>query len=423
MNLLILATGLIVSSLLVFGWLYGRKPTRRPHTVQSTARVTAVIFGASVVLLGLSLRTIGAPLEGVLFPFLAICGVQILLAAVGFDFGGSSEQLAQGSAGVIDGTQIELLTPAQRERGLLRKWFHPIYFLLALALGILIGHKINLWTSFGAQDPQRPYVLHSEPWMLITSVGLLVLVIVKDRYFETLAIRALENITKVSEDHQRTLTKWIQDHLSPTIISLSNRNDVLAKASSIIDTAISEKHEPERYVVFTGSAALYKDIDEQETDTDTPLSKYRSAMARLTNSSVVATRYISLLDRTDFKRRGENTRADYIKWIEKQITLVERNPNYSLYHCPRAPNWGSSRSSIFTAKALLDIVGNGEGGILIRGEQVAQNLAESTKQLFEINAAVKPLIYDKPALLSYLKKLRGTDDAETNDNDGPKDHQ
>ena len=35
----------------------------------------------------------------------------------------------------------------------LRKWFHPIYFALALFLGGLIGHKINMWTNFGPQDP------------------------------------------------------------------------------------------------------------------------------------------------------------------------------------------------------------------------------------------------------------------------------
>jgi hypothetical protein len=158
--------------------------------------------------------------------------------------------------------------------------------------------------------------------------------------------------------------------------------------------------------VFTGSAALYRYIDDRENDGDTPVARYRSAMARLSNGAINATRYISLLEPDDYQRRGEKTRAEYVKWIEKQITLVERNPQYVLYNCPRAPTWGSSRSSIFTAKALLDIVGNGESGILIRGEQVAQDLTKSTRQLFEISAIVKPIVYDKPALLQYLKELR-----------------
>jgi len=249
--------------------------------------------------------------------------------------------------------------------------------------------------------------------MLITAITILVLVIVKDRYFETRAIRALDDIRTASTDHQTQLTKWIVEHLTPTIISFDNRNDVLGQASSIIDTAISEPHDADRYVMFTGSAALYKDLEDQETDADTPLAKYRSAMARLSNSTCHATRYISLLEPSDFKRRGEDTRVHYLKWIDKQITLVERNPNYSLYNCPRAPSWGSSRSSIYTARALLDIVGEGEVGNLIQGEQLAQELAKGKKRLFEINAVVKPIVYNKPSLLKYVKDLKEASSSET----------
>ena len=219
--------------------------------------------------------------------------------------------------------------------------------------------------------------------MLITAVSIILLVIIKDRYFETRAIRALEDITTSSRDHHLKLTTWIVEHLTPTIISLDNQNKVLAQASGMINAAISEPNEPEQYVVFIGSAALYQDTDDQEADGDTPLSQYRTALARLASNAIHAVRYISLLEPSDYKRRGPGTRADYVKWIEKQITLVERNPHYFLYNCPRAPSWGSSRSSVFTVRALLDIVGNGESGILIRGEQVAQDLAKSTKDLLK----------------------------------------
>ncbi len=409
MNILNLSIALMLLSILGFGSLYLSKTKRRDaQWVYPVGRIMAALLGTSFVLFGFSFRVIGVPLSALLFPFFGVLGIQIFLGTLGFDFGNAqTTQVSNFTAPIEAPSAADVSLREEGDKGqFLRKWFHPIYFVLALFLGGLIGHKINMWTNFGPQDPQRPYILHSEPWMLITALSILILVIVKDRYFETRAIRALDDVTELSADHHKKLTKWIEDHLSPTIVSLDRRDDVLSKASSIIDTAISEKHDAERYVIFTGSAALYKDIDEQDSDADTPLAKYRSAMARLSNSSVHATRYISLLDPIDYGKRGETTRADYLKWIEKQITLVERNPNYSLWNCPRAPSWGSSRSSIFTAKVLLDIVGNGESGILIRGEQVAQNLAKRTRDLFEISAVVKPVIFKKAALLDYVRRLR-----------------
>jgi hypothetical protein len=288
----------------------------------------------------------------------------------------------------------------------IRKIYHPLYFVLALFLGALIGHKIKTWVNLAPSDPSHPEtILHTEPWMLITSLTIMVLVMLKDRWFETKAIRTLEDLNTASEQHHKNLTTWITKQLSPTIISLNNTDQVLEQATNLVNIAIKEPSDAEKYVVFTGSAALYKDPPNEELDTETPLAGYRTAMARLGSETIQVVRYISLLEPMDFKRRGVETRAEYIKWLEKQVQLVERNPHYLLLNCPRAPSWGSSRSSIFTARALLDIVGNGQTGILIRGDQVAKDLKNSSKELFE-KAAVQPVAFHKPALLNYIKSLQ-----------------
>ncbi len=283
-----------------------------------------------------------------------------------------------------------------------KKIYHPLYFILALFLGGLIGHKIKTWVDFGDA--------HTEPWMLLTSLTIILLVILKDRWFETKAIRALENVTVASEDHYKSLTTWIQERLNPTIISLKGEK-VLQEASNIINAAIKEPSDAEKYVVFAGSAALYKDPPNEDLDTESPLASYRTSMAKLGSETIPVVRYISLMDPKDFKRRGSQTKEDYLKWLEKQINLIERNPQYHLLNCPRAPGWGSSRSSIFTARALLDIVGNGISAVLIRGDQVAQDLKNSSKELFEEKAVVKPFLYDKSALVTYIKKLKDPDAA------------
>lgn len=376
------------------------------------SRIIILLIGLTAVIVGLQFLRFAWLGSNFVGGFLIVTGIQILFWSL------HTAKMLSNSPPGVDSSIIQYLPEAsvalrkeiygkkeKNEMQFLKKWFHPIYFALALFLGGLIGHKINMWTNFGPQDPDRPYMLHSEPWMLITAISILLLVIIKDRYFETRAIQALEDITTSSREHHNKLTTWIVEHLTPTIISLDNQNKVLAQASSMITAAISEPNETEQYVIFSGSAALYQDPEDQEADADTPLSQYRTAMARIASNAISAVRYISLLEPSDYKRRGPGTRADYVKWIEKQITLIERDPHYYLYNCPRAPSWGSSRSSIFTARALLDIVGNGESGILIRGEQVAQDLAKSTKELFETRAIVKPVVYDKPMLINYLKKL------------------
>jgi hypothetical protein len=296
--------------------------------------------------------------------------------------------------------------------GFIKKVYHPLYFALALFLGGLIGHKIKIWTDLGPQDPSHPWLLHTEPWMLITSITILLLVMLKDRYFEATAVRTLEDITAASKQSSDELIGWIKKQLTPTIISLDESGKVLAHASNIITAAIKEPSEGEKYVVFTGSAALYKDVESEESDGNTPLAQYRTAMAELGNDTVRVERYICLLEPPDYRKRGQKTREAYIKWLEKQISLVERNPRYLLYHCLRAPSWGGSRSSIFTARAFLDIVGNGQSGVLIRGDQVAQDLKNSSKDLFFERAIVKPVVYDKPALLKYIRSLETSHSAE-----------
>jgi hypothetical protein len=287
--------------------------------------------------------------------------------------------------------------------GFIKKVYHPLYFVLALFLGGLIGHKIKIWTDLGPQDPAHPWLLHTEPWMLITSITILILIMLKDRYFEATAIRTLEDITAASKQSSDELTGWIKNQLTPTIISLDKSEDVLTQASNIIDVAIKEKSEGEKYVMFTGSAALYRDPPNEESNAETPLASYRTAMAGLSSEAIRVDRYISLLEPLDYKRRAPETRAEYMRWLEKQMSLVG-NPRYRLLNCPRAPTWGSSRSSIFTARAVLDIVGNGQTGILIRGDEVAQDLKNSSRELFE-RAVVRPILYDKPTLLNYIKKL------------------
>jgi hypothetical protein len=278
----------------------------------------------------------------------------------------------------------------------IKKFGHPIHFALILFLGIIIGYGIPRW-----QVIER----HSELYLLVLAITILMSSVLKDHLFGTTAVRSLEDMKRTSEASFEKLSQWLITNLSPTIISLETNERVLEQASNIINTAVIDvKDSTNRYIMFVGSGDLYKEPPPESEGERTPLTDYSTAMAQMTSNYVRVIRYISLLQTGDYARRSPQTKADYKKWLRKQISLLERNPNYYLFDCPRAPMWGSSRSSIISDNAVLDVVGSGQSGVLIRGHQVARVLKESSEDLFR-KAAVKPIQYTSTTLSGYLKDL------------------
>jgi hypothetical protein len=275
----------------------------------------------------------------------------------------------------------------------LRRFYQPLLFVLAIFLGLSIGYRTYEWRHFG----------HSDLMMLITAVTILVLSMIQGHLFDTVTIKNLEEMKLASSESWTTLTNWIKTNLSPTIISLKDNNDVLNAASDMINTTLEEPTQENKFVVYVGSGDLLRDPPPSD-EGDSPSTTYQSAIARLKNDEVKTTRYISLLDVSDYRRRIRKTQSAYKAWISKQIGLLEGNPRYTFYDSPRAPKWGSSRSSIFTKRALLDVVGNGITGMLVRGDQVAQELLKGSRDLFE-TAGVKPSVYNSTRLKEHLQNL------------------
>ena len=149
------------------------------------------------------------------------------------------------------------------------------------------------------------------------------------------------------------------------------------------------KQDPDdRLVVFMGAASLGtrkkdepKDLDDDKSDS---IEEYNLKLTQMQNAGVTIRRYVSLIKPTDSPpARRATTQYEYVDWLNKQIEILESNPKYILIDCHRAQPWGGSRSSIVTNKALLDLVGDGESGFLIKGERICELLNARSRKLLE----------------------------------------
>lgn len=284
-----------------------------------------------------------------------------------------------------------------RIRESFRKPYHAVYFILVLFLGMGVGYKVHDWRLFGD---------NGEALMAATAIAIMIISILRDRYFEITAIRTLDGIQEHARKDASSLQGWIRKTLTPTIISLDSRDKVLREAADMILKAINEVSKSKKHIMYVGSGDLLKDnVDDEDADKKTAASEYESVMSQVMNDSIPVVRYISLLEDVDFLKRVPSTREAYKNWLKKQIRNLERNERYSFYESLRAPKWGSSRSSIFTSSAVLDVVGNGESGILIRGDQVADDLKRTSKTLFERREGIQPRLRTSSDLKEYLEHI------------------
>jgi hypothetical protein len=198
------------------------------------------------------------------------------------------------------------------------------------------------------------------------------------------------------------------------VITLDDHEKVLAAASGIVGDVLKEAEE-DRFLIFIGAASLSTEEDAKgeagKDDTLTPAADFRNKLMALDVKKIPITRYVSLFSKEDLLQRRHPTRKNYLKWIEKQVGRLQGNPNYVVIDCPRAQPWGGSKSSIITHRAYMDIVGEGDSGLLIKDEEVARTIRERTEKFLE--ATNKRATYGggnpemiKPLELKYAKTGR-----------------
>lgn len=220
---------------------------------------------------------------------------------------------------------------------------------------------------------------------------------IKDRMTRLAGAPAEEQEEEAAEEEATTaepgsLESLIRANLIPRMQTYSGIDAVCGIAAETISEAHAATEDAYRFVTFYGSASLStiaaqskrfgkrRDIEERDEDFQSPEQIYRGALEAAASDQMRIRRYIRLFTPEEFDARGQATRREYVEWIEAQYHQLMRNPNYRLTDVVRAPLWGSNVARIVTNFRLLEIVGDGEAGLLIIGEDVADAIRRHSRE-------------------------------------------
>ncbi len=219
-----------------------------------------------------------------------------------------------------------------------------------------------------------------------------------------------EKIDETIEQSKEEMFKAIQ----PSVMFCSSRGEVKRAAAELIEDAaenfrkykekernkdknadiLDKKEYEEYYIAIYGSASLSVKKSEEN---DAEHKDYEAAAQKAKRELIPWRRYVSLLTNNDegqaFKSRTSEKRQEYINWLKHQSKLIAEDPQYTLIVTPRAPEWGTSSTTLLTNGALMEIKADGNAAIVIKGEGVSRNLRRALRD--EIQGT-------KPENISYI---------------------
>jgi hypothetical protein len=256
----------------------------------------------------------------------------------------------------------------------LRKQFSPLAIIVSLVAFIFGVASV---ASIKAGPDLRVF------WIpLAVLLFILIASVLKDHNSERRVATKLNRMTAIAEETKVEIAEVLENNLRPRVITLDNHEKVLGAASQVIADVLKNPEE-DRFLIFIGAASLGTEEDlKGNTESDdvlSPAADFRNKLTTLDVKKIPITRYVSLFTKEDLLQRRHPTRKNYLQWIEKQIGRLKGNPNYVMIDCVRAQPWGGSRSSIITHGAFMDIVGEGDSGILIKDQEIARTIRERTE--------------------------------------------
>lgn len=212
------------------------------------------------------------------------------------------------------------------------------------------------------------------------------------RMFRGYIKAAPERRGQTDTGRESRLEEQIKEHLKPRMETLRGLDQVCREAARTIVLAHEAREDQNRFITFYGSASLStvhtgsrrfgerRISNERDEDIQTPEQIYAGALEAAASDQVRIRRYIRLFTEDEFKKRGRAVQEEYVSWLKAQYYQLNRNPNYRLTNVVRAPLWGSNIARIVTHSRLLELVGSGEAGLLLVGENIAEAIRRHTRE-------------------------------------------
>lgn len=189
--------------------------------------------------------------------------------------------------------------------------------------------------------------------------------------------------------------RQILESISPRVVFCASIDQVKSEAAEIILAAVKEYSaavdENEKlkdngdsrqfdisqyFVTIYGAASLSTEDDGTKQQSNKPYDKARQQASK---SKLRFRRYVSLLDSSELSSRSEPIQTEYIGWLKRQKSDLDRDANYAMIVSPRAPRWGSSNTSIIGNTGIIEIKGHGGSAFAIYDRRIATDLRASLR--------------------------------------------
>lgn len=281
----------------------------------------------------------------------------------------------------------------------------PVLF-LALAL-LILETKL---------DPDFNVAWFITSFSILSSVG--------GMFFFT--CRNIEEISKTIENTNEQIPKDILELISRelrnTRIPLHGVDEVRQEVAKLYNEANSETETGEKIISYFGAASIYPtrtELEKIEADIDSdggnivattlPAFIIQASFDRITvpSSGVTFNRYIKLPSTPELIGRSKSYLTNLANWLDRQAEVIERCPTYTLYAAARTFEFSSLTSIVAGPSGVVEIIGNGHGGSVVRSQAERRNYVKSVISFMnEAEEHNQPKPFNKGNLLELLDRIK-----------------
>ena len=236
--------------------------------------------------------------------------------------------------------------------------------------------------------------------------------------------RVAESIEHTNSQTPKDISTLLSTELRNTRIPLHGKDEVRAEVARLYNEADAATERGDKEIFYFGAASIYpspREIEDIEAEVDasggTSIENnsafiIRDTFDRITDpgSDVVVKRYIKIPGDAELRGRSKPYLTSFANWLDRQVNIIERCPKYTLYAAARAFEYSSLTSFVAGPSGIVEIIGEGHGGAVVRSKAERRNFVNSVSQyLEEASPQNKPKPYHKdnvPDLKKRIEKIR-----------------